>query len=119
VPSILIVEDDHDICRFIAINLKIRGYEILQAETAQEGLHLLRDFAPQLLILDIRLSGMTGWEMLNVIDNDPTLSKLPVILMTASVLPDQANEYSYANVVAKLTKPFDTKALLRAVSAAV
>ncbi|MHB8628809.1 MAG: response regulator [Aggregatilineales bacterium] len=117
--TILIVEDDKYIGQFIAINLSTRGYDALLAETVQEGLDLLRKFAPQLLIVDIKLPDMSGWDMLNIIDSDPTLAKLPVIIMTASTLPHQANEYSYSNIVETLIKPFGAIDLLRVVGAVV
>ncbi len=116
-PSILVVEDDNYIHQFITVNLTMRGYDTLQAATVQEGLQLLREFGPHLLIVDLKLPDMSGWDMLNAIDNDPTLSKLPVIVMTA--MPNAPNESSYPNVVEKLIKPFDTIDLIRAVGAFV
>jgi DNA-binding response OmpR family regulator len=118
-PTILIVEDDSYICQFITINLRMRGYDTLQAETVQEGLQLLKEFAPQLLIVDIKLPDMSGWDMLNAIDKDPTLSKLPVIVMTASPTLGPSDERPYPNIVEKLIKPFGAMDLLRAVGAIV
>lgn len=116
-PTILIVEDDKYISQFIAVNLRMRGYEALEAPTVQEGLDLLKNSRPQMLILDIKLPNMSGWDMLKTIDNDPALTKLPVIIMTASALPQQSDEYAYSNLIEKLIKPFDAMALLHAVSA--
>jgi CheY-like chemotaxis protein len=117
VPTVLIVEDDNFIRQFIVINIKMRGYEALEAQSAQEGLDLLKIQPPQLLILDIKLPGMTGWEMLKAIDDDPVLPKVPVIVITASSFPNQGDDYLYSNIVEKLTKPFDAAALVRAVGA--
>ena len=116
-PMVLIVEDEKHICQFISINLKARGYDTLQAESAEEGLQLLKKFAPDALILDIKLPGMSGWSMLKVIDNDSTMAKPPVIIMTASSVLSQPDEYPYPNIIEKLIKPVSVMDLVRPISA--
>ncbi|MHB8625044.1 MAG: response regulator transcription factor [Aggregatilineales bacterium] len=116
-PTVLIVEDEKHICQFISINLKARGYDTLQANSAEEGLQLWKKFAPDALILDIKLPGMNGWSMLKIIDNDPTTSKLPVIIMTASSVLSQPDEYPYPHIIEKLIKPISVMDLVRPISA--
>jgi DNA-binding response OmpR family regulator len=116
-PTVLIVEDEKHICQFISINLKARGYATLNAETAEEGLQLLKQFAPDALILDIKLPGMSGWHMLDVIDHDSTVAKPPVIIMTASSVLSQPDEYPYPNIVEKLIKPVSVTDLVRPINA--
>ena len=116
-PTILIVEDEAHIRQFVAINLRARGYETLTAECAEDGIELLKaGNRPQVLILDIKLPGMSGWDMLNMIDHDSELPKLPVIVMTASSVLSQPNEYMYTNIVEKLNKPVSVAELMRAVN---
>ena len=110
-PRVLIVEDDINICQLVAINLSKRGYEMLEAQTVQDGLDLLKKYNPDMLILDIRMPSMSGWEMLRFIDSGSELTKLPVITITASVLDDR-DAYPYPNIVARLIKPFDIPKLL-------
>ena len=114
-PTVLIVEDEAHIRQFVAVNLRARGYDTLSAESAEGGLILLKTDMPQALILDIKLPGMSGWDMLSVIDHDPTLPKLPVIIMTASSVLSQPNQYPYANIVDKLNKPVSVTSLMHAV----
>ena len=116
-PTVLIVEDERHICQFISINLKARGYDTLQAESAEEGLQLLKDKSPDALILDIKLPGMSGWNLLEVIDNDPTIAKPPVVIMTASSVLSQPDEYPYPNIIDKLIKPISVMDLVRPISA--
>ena len=116
-PTILVVEDDRHICKFITINLKARGYDILAAETVQDGLRLLKELVPQLLILDLKLPDASGWQMLREIDSDPMLSKLPVVIVTASSPLSMPDEYSYPNIVKKLSKPFSSCDLTQVVGA--
>jgi DNA-binding response OmpR family regulator len=118
VPTVLIVEDDKDTSLLVAMNLKKRGYEIVEAQTAQDGLDLLKRHGPQLLVLDVKLRGSSGWDLLEAIDRDHTLTKLPVITMTASTF-EKLDAYPYPNIVGRLTKPFEVTDLLRLVSSSI
>jgi two-component system, cell cycle response regulator DivK len=117
-PTVLVVEDEANIRLFVALNLKARGYEVLPVDNAEEGLQQLRTHAPEALVLDIKLPGMSGWSMLEQIDQDPTLPKIPVIIMTASSVINQPEEVSYAHIIEKLSKPVSVDELLRAIGKA-
>jgi DNA-binding response OmpR family regulator len=114
-PTVLIVEDDSNIRQFVAVNLKARGYTVLQAENAEDGLQQLHEHSPGALVLDIKLPGMSGWEMLKQIVADPKVPALPVIIMTASPLSDRAGDISYSNIADKLIKPVSTADLMLAI----
>ncbi len=116
-PTILIVEDEQHIRQFIKVNLSIRQYDTLQAGTGEEALQMLRDFSPHALILDLKLPDMSGWNLLNRIDDDPTVSKPPVIIMTAASTLSQPDEYPYGHIVQRLAKPVSVTDLLAAISA--
>lgn len=115
-PTILVVEDEQSIRRFITVNLNARHYETLQAGTCEEGLRLIKIYAPNALILDLKLPDMSGWDMLSRIDDDPAIIKPPVIIMTAASTLAQPNEYPYAHIVEKLAKPVSVSDLLQAVA---
>src|SRR5260370_24916720 len=103
--TLLIVEDDQNIRHFVTVNLTARGYKTLQAESAEEGLRLLQEHQPEALVLDIKLPGMNGWNMLKVIADDPQLPKVPVIVLSATVPNGHADAAHYSNIVAQLVKP--------------
>lgn len=111
-PTLLVVEDEKNIRRFVAANLLARGYNVLQAESAEDGLKQLQTEHPQALVLDIKLPGMSGWHMLKTMADDPHLPNIPVIVMTASPLNDQPDEMVYTNIVAKLIKPLSVDDLI-------
>jgi FixJ family two-component response regulator len=71
------------------------------------------------LVLDIRLPGMSGWDLLAEMANDAALLKIPVIVMTASVTNVKFGENSYTNVVQWLVKPVSVHELIHAVKKAV
>ena len=114
-PTVLIVEDEVHIRQFVALNLKARGFEVLPVDNAEDGLQQLRDHAPGALVLDIKLPGMSGWSMLEMIDSDPTLPKVPVIIMTASSVLSAPDEFPYEHIIERLAKPVSVDQLLTAV----
>ena len=81
-PTVLVVEDEANIRGFVVANLKARGYAVLQAANAEDGLQQLQDYGAEALILDIRLPGMSGWDMLKQIAAEPGLLDIPVIILT-------------------------------------
>ncbi len=118
-PTLLIVEDERNIRRFVVANLVARGYRVLEAENAEDGLVQLQQHKPEALVLDIKLPGMNGWSMLNVVAANPELPNIPVIILTASALSDQPDDLSYTNIVEKLAKPVSVNDLLGAVKKAL
>lgn len=78
--SILIVEDEQTISRVLAVYLKHEGYEILQAYDGKQGLHLFTQHQPDLVLLDVILPEMDGWDVLKEVRN---ISSCPVIMLTA------------------------------------
>ena len=116
--KVLIVEDEANIRRFVATNLSVRGLTVAEAGDAEEGLRLMRQSKPEVLILDIRLPGMSVWDLLNEMKADASLSSIPVIVMTASVTNVRFGESGYANVVRWLVKPVSVVELLQAVKSA-
>jgi DNA-binding response OmpR family regulator len=117
-PPLLIVEDEANIRRFVAANLSARGYSVIEAGDAEEGLKILREQSPGVLILDIRLPGMSGWDLLEEMARDTSLAQVPVIVMTASVTNVKFGETSYTNVVQWLVKPVSVHELIHAVKKA-
>lgn len=118
-PALLIVEDEINIRRFVAANLQARGFNVIEAGDAETGLQILRDTPPSVLVLDIRLPGMSGWDLLQVMSEDGTLVQIPVVVMTASATNLRFGETSYTNVVQWLVKPVSVHELIHAVKKAL
>jgi twitching motility two-component system response regulator PilH len=118
--TFLIVEDEANIRQFVRANLAARGHQVIQAESAEDGLQKMRDQRPDAMLLDIKLPGMSGWDLLTIMANDENLVQIPVIVMTATPANiQQAENDAYSNVVGKLVKPVGAADLVRAVQKVV
>jgi DNA-binding response OmpR family regulator len=117
--GLLIVEDEVNIRRFVAANLAARGFRVTEAGDAEEGLRQLRLDPPSVLVLDIRLPGMSGWDLLQTMADDKSLSEIPVIVMTASATNINFAAPGYTNVVQWLVKPVSVHELIHAVKKAI
>lgn len=114
---ILIVDDDVRLVRLLAIRLRRAGLEIESAESARQALAVLPRFRPQVVVTDMRMSGMDGMALFNTIHaQQPTM---PVIILTAhGTIPD-AVDAAQRGVFAYLTKPFDSEQLTQVISRAL
>jgi len=81
--SILIVEDDVDIQQLLAFNFETAGYETLAASDGREGLDKARRHTPSLVLLDLMLPGMDGFEVCKSLKRDADTARIPVIMLTA------------------------------------
>jgi CheY-like chemotaxis protein len=111
--KILVIEDELNIRRFVSINLNARGHTVEEAGTGSDGLRLMRETSPEIIILDMMLPDMTGWQVLEAMSQEDALKDMPVILMTASV--NVGDSLKYANVVQHVMKPASVTVLLEAV----
>jgi len=110
-PNILIVEDEATFRAVIARNLKARGHQIREAETAAEALSQLVQEEPDLLLLDINLPDRSGWDVLREL-RERGMQVATVIVSAVRLSPARLEEF---RPVAYLPKPFPLDALLRLV----
>lgn len=105
---IVLVEDDPDIATLAEIALRdIGGYEFHHFASGAEALESIADFAPDLAILDYSMPGMNGAELLQALRARPDTAHLPVIFMTASVMPAHVAKLKAMGAVDVFAKPFD------------
>lgn len=115
--TILVVEDEASIRKLAAVNLTARGHTAIAVESAEEGLEQLCAHQVSLILLDIKLPGIRGWEFLTVMAGDPRIApNIPVIVMTASAADAEVQAPGYPNVVKVLIKPFSIQVLLQAIA---
>lgn len=113
IKKILVVEDEANVRKLVTINLTSRGYQVLQAENGKEALSHLHNEKPAVMILDIKLPDLSGWEILDVINSDPTLpADFPVLIMTASLGDANVDVTPYPSIIGIMIKPFKTERLI-------
>lgn len=81
--SIVIVEDDQDILKLLAYNFRAGGYEVATCETGHEAISLAKQQLPDLVLLDLMIPGVDGFEVCKELKRNPATSKIPVIMLTA------------------------------------
>ncbi|MGE3075847.1 MAG: response regulator [Dehalococcoidia bacterium] len=107
---ILLVDDEPPIVTVLATTLRAHGYDVRTATTAQDAMLALTEEIPDVMLLDINLPDLTGWEMLRRL-SPIDRQRVPVVVFSASPLaPSRVDEFKPAGV---LTKPFPIDALIR------
>ena len=106
---ILIVEDNEKNRKLVRDVLTFKGYEVIEAETGEEGLRLARDRCPSLILMDIRLPGIDGVETLKHLRVDAATRDVPVMAMTASVMAVDQERITQAGFDACQAKPITVK----------
>jgi DNA-binding response OmpR family regulator len=104
---VLIADDDMDIVRFVALNLRLEGFEVVVASDGQDALDKARDVQPSLILLDTMMPRMDGYEVCSRLRTEQAGSPIPVIMLTAKSLEaDRAMAFT-AGADDWVTKPFD------------
>lgn len=117
--SILIVDDEPDVLMLCRVNLEFEGYNVVEAHGGEEAVEIVRRGDIDLVLLDVMMPGMDGWEVLSSIRRNPQTAEIPVIMLTAKAeerdqirgWSDGANDY--------VTKPFNPIALSETVRRAL
>jgi len=112
-PTLLLVEDNELNRDMLSRRLEKRGYTVLLAEDARRGLDLVRESRPDLVLMDMSLPGIDGWEASRRLKADPGSAKLPIIALTAHALADDRERALEAGCDEFEPKPVDLAALLR------
>ena len=110
--SILVVEDQADNRRILRDLLSSVGYEILEAVTGDEGVTVAVTQHPDLILMDIQLPGIDGYEATRRIKADPALYHIPIIAVTSYALSGDDAQALAAGCDAYVAKPFSPRALL-------
>jgi DNA-binding response OmpR family regulator len=81
--KVLVVEDDESISNVVELNLRLDGYEVYLAADGEEGLSMVEEVEPDLVILDVMMPKVDGWEVLMRLRQQPETQDIPVIMLTA------------------------------------
>ena len=114
-PKILVIDDNPNLQKLVRVNLVARGYHVLIAPDGERGLKLAQLEHPNLILLDLMMPGMSGWDVLMFLKTNRKLQKIPVIIMTATVPQDQEYKFPSMRTAGYLVKPFVVDELLHKV----
>jgi excisionase family DNA binding protein len=109
---VLVVDDDAGLRDFIRANLEAEGYAVREAASADEGLAALDAESPDLILLDVQMPKMDGWEMLRRVQERHGVDAIPVVMYSGKL--DQAGEAKSRGAQAFIGKPLDPSRLLAA-----
>ncbi len=110
--TILVIEDHEDNRRIMRDLLTSSGYEINEAVSGEEGVTAAETHHPDLILLDIQLPGIDGYEVARRIKANPDLQKIPIIAVTSYALSGDDVKAFEAGCNAYVTKPFSPRKLL-------
>jgi len=104
--KILVAEDERDIRELIAYTLKFAGYEIVQASNGVEAVDLATQEKPDLILMDVRMPRMTGYQACKVLKQKPETKDIPVIFLSAKGQESEIQQGLGAGAVKYILKPF-------------
>ena len=112
-PFILIIDNDVESIEVIQGYLEPVGYQVFGAQSGHEGVLRIRELKPDLVLLDMRMPGLDGWGVLDILDKDATVQNIPVIMI--SVIDQSRMVTQVDRVVASLSKPLHRNQLLHTI----
>jgi two-component system alkaline phosphatase synthesis response regulator PhoP/two-component system response regulator VicR len=110
--KILAVDDERHIVRLVEVNLQRAGYEVVTAFDGREALEKVKAETPDLVVLDVMMPYMDGFEVLKNLKADPVTAEIPVIMLTAKAQDADVFRGWQSGVDCYLTKPFNPMELL-------
>jgi len=116
---VLIADDEPSVRMLVQATIDADGYNVIEATDGNEAWSLIQEHRPSLVLLDVRMPGRTGLEILRAIKAEPNLVATKVILLTASAQESEINAGLVAGADFYLTKPFSPRDLLSKVDEAL
>jgi CheY-like chemotaxis protein len=103
---VLVVDDEPDVLLLCRLNLQQRGHELLEAPDGSTALELARERHPDVIVLDLMLPGISGYDVLEALQRDEETAGIPVLVLTAKSLRADRERSHGLGASAFLTKPF-------------
>jgi excisionase family DNA binding protein len=116
-PLVLVVDDDARLREYMRVNLEVEGYTVRESESAEQALLAVADDAPDLVLLDVVMPGVDGWQLLQKLQE--LHGSIPVIMFSGKVDEQSASEAEQRGARGFVGKPFDPQELLNRAKALV
>lgn len=112
---ILVIDDDHNIVELITLGLTKQGYAVLAAHDGQSGFDLAKTHLPNLIILDVNMPRMDGWDTLKRLRSTLQTQKIPIIMLTTEGLIKDVDKAMTLGATGYLVKPLDMNRMIKKV----
>ena len=111
-PVVLIVDDDERLREYVRVNLEMEGYTIHEAASADDGMKVLDELQPDLVLLDVMMPQVDGWEMLRLMHERHGVGSIPVVMFSGKVDEQAADQAAERGAQGFIGKPFDPNELI-------
>lgn len=115
--TVLVVDDDPVILKLLEVNFEMEGFEVVRASDGAEGLERAREVRPDIVVLDVMMPRMTGYEVAKALREDDGTAHIPIIFVTARAQSSDVERGMELGVDDYVTKPFDPLDLIARVNA--
>jgi CheY-like chemotaxis protein len=116
---ILVVDDEEEIRRVMRLTLTIAGYDVREAENGEKALESVHRNVPDLILLDVLMPGMDGFEVCRHLRAEPTTANIPILILSARTDAQSREEGFHAGATKYLTKPISPPELLQHIVEAI
>ena len=107
VARVMVVDDDHVIRGLLEVNLEMEGHEVVTAVDGRDALDQVSCEAPDLLLLDVMMPNVNGWQVAETLKADPSTRSIPIVFLSARAMEADVRKGTELGVEAYVTKPFD------------
>jgi DNA-binding response OmpR family regulator len=112
---VLVVDDDPVIVRLLEVNFRLEGFHVRTASNGEEALEKAADERPDVVVLDVMMPGLDGWEVCARLREDPKMADVPVVFLSARAQDDDRSHGYALGIMEYVTKPFDPADLIEIV----
>lgn len=116
-PTVLVVDDEEDVLNVLKLVLGKSGYEVMTAVSGMDGLMRAQSEHPDVILLDIMMHQMDGWEVLKLLKLDEHTRPIPVVILSARVEPRDKIRGLQEGAIDYVTKPFAVREILEKIEA--
>lgn len=110
--QVLVVDDDAVIRDLLRVNLELEGYDVVAAADGATALEQIAAAHPDLVLLDVMMPGVDGWEVASRLKADEATAPIPIVFLTARAMRADVKRGTDLGVEAYITKPFDPEELI-------
>lgn len=113
---IVVADDDPDILNIVSMSLEALGHDVERATNGLEAVEAVRRVRPELVVMDLMMPGMNGYEATEILKADPETADIPVLALTAKAMRGDEERGRQAGVDAYVTKPFRISQVIEVVN---